>query len=144
MFFNGGVDFKFPDNPYWVADKKIGIAIKYAPVLDFTDGVVVLPINKGKGIDNLKRLGIPLGYTPEKYMVLINEGKIKLFEAYQYNELYRQVQAGRVDGAYVNKRVAKHYFNQLNKSSDLPVVSCHIPSVFIVFHRLNIRKLSEK
>ncbi len=122
MFFAGELDFRFPDNPYWVADQKSGIAIKYAPVLPFTDGIVLLPKNRNKGIDNLKKLGIPTGFTPYKYLGLINEGKIKIFEAYRYNELYHQVLAGRVDGAYVNIKVARYYFSQIKKSDDLPVV----------------------
>ena len=122
MFFAGELDFRFPDNPYWVADQKTGINIKYAPVLGFTDGIVLLPKNRNKGIENLKKLGIPTGFTPYKYLGLINEGKIKLFEAYRYNELYHQVIAGRVDGAYVNIKVARFYFSQIKKSDDLPVV----------------------
>ena len=122
LFFSGELDFRYPDNPYWVADQKAGVDIKYAPLLTFTDGVIVLPKNKNKGINNLKRLGIPTGFTPYKYLGLIEEGKIKLFEAYRYNELYHQVQYGKIDGAYVNVQVAKYYFSQIKKSSDSPVV----------------------
>ena len=122
LFFSGSLDFQYPDNPYWVAHEKEGLNIKYAPILPFTDGVVVLPKNKGKGIEHLKKLAMPIGFTPFKYLGLIGEGKIKIFEAYRYTELYNYVQRERVDGAYVNTQVAKYHFSQYKNAGDMPIV----------------------
>ena len=122
LYFSGKLDFRFPDNQYWVADQKVGLNIKYSPVLKFTDGVLVLPKNKGKGISNLKRLGMPAGFTPYQYMDFVKEGKITLYESYKYNELYRQVLSGRIDGAYANTRVARYYWSKIKDANDLPVI----------------------
>ena len=67
LYLAGKLDFLFPDNPYWVMDQKKGIGINYSPVLRFTDGVLVLPKNKGKGLKNIKKLGMPLGFTPRAF-----------------------------------------------------------------------------
>ncbi len=122
LFTTGALDFQYPDNPYWIAQEKEGLNIKYAPILPFADGVVVLPKNQGKGIDHLKKLAMPIGFTPFKYLGLIGEGKIKVFEAYRYTELYNYVQRERVDGAYVNTQVARYHFSQYKDARDLPIV----------------------
>lgn len=59
-FINEKVDFKFPDNSYWKSDvkKESGKHIIYSqPVTEYIDGVVVLPENKGKGLEHLKKMG---------------------------------------------------------------------------------------
>ncbi len=122
LFLAGKLDFRFPDNPYWVADDKKGLNIKYAPILKFTDGVLVLSKNKGRGIDGLKKLGMPLGFTPYQYVDLIKEGKIQKFENPGYDGLYQQVLSGQIDGAYANTRVARYYWGKIKGVSEFPIV----------------------
>ena len=122
LYLAGKTDFRFPDNPYWVADQKKGLDIKYTPLLKFTDGVLVLPKNLGKGVGSLKKLGMPLGFTPYGYLDLIKEGKISLYENPSYLGLYDQVWSGKIDGAYANTRVAKYYWSKIKGVGALPVV----------------------
>ena len=122
LYLAGKLDLRFPDNPYWVADQKKWIDIKYSPVLKFTDGVLVLPKNKGKGIGSIKVLGMPLGFTPFEYIDLVNEGKIKLIENAGYDGLYKQVLSEKIDGAYANTRVARFYWSQIKGVSEFPVI----------------------
>lgn len=43
-FLNKQVDMKFPDNPKWKTQDKEKYSIQYSnPVIDFTDGIMVLP-----------------------------------------------------------------------------------------------------
>lgn len=121
MFVEGQLDFIFPDHPYWVMDLKQGLDIQYAPMLEFTDGVVVLPENKGKGLEALKRMGLPLGFTAYQYLDAIKAGKIEVKEI-GYDGLYRQVINRRVDGAYVNIKIARYYWQRqggTNKQSPI-------------------------
>ena len=61
---NAYLDFKFPDNPKWKVELKAGKTIHYSqPILSYTDGVVVLPKNKGRGLKRLKVLGTAMGFT---------------------------------------------------------------------------------
>ena len=122
LFLAGKLDFRFPDNPYWVADQKKGLDIKYTPVLKFTDGVLVLPKNKGKGVASLKKLGMPLGFTPFEYLDLVKEGKITLYENPGYDGLYQQVLSGKIDGAYGNTRVSRYYWSKIKGINEFPVV----------------------
>ena len=122
LFLAGKLDFRFPDNPYWVADEKKGLDIKYTPILKFTDGVLVLPKNKGKGLGTLKRLGMPLGFTPYEYLDLVKEGKVTLYENPGYDGLYQQVLSGKIDGAYANTRVARYYWSKIKGINEFPVI----------------------
>ena len=122
LFFSGKLDLLFPDNPYWISEQRKGLDIKYTPMLKFTDGVLVLPKNKGNGVNNLKKLGMPLGFTPYEYLDLIKDRKITLFENPGYDGLYQQVFSGKIDGAYANTRVARYYWSKIKGVNEFPVV----------------------
>ena len=122
LYLAGKLDFRFPDNPYWVADKKNKIDIKYSPILKFTDGVLILPKNKGKGLSNIKKLGMPLGFTPYGYLDLVNEGKILIYENSRYDGLYLQVLEEKIDGAYANTRVSRYYWRKINGVNNFSVI----------------------
>ena len=120
-FVNGQLDFSFPDNPNWVADLKRHVKISYAPMLPFTDGVLVNTDALGKGLARLKVLGVPLGFTPYPYQQLMMTGALRTEESTQYDALYRKLIARRVDGAYMNTRIARYYWSQLHPG-ETPVV----------------------
>lgn len=112
LFVNGKVDLAFPDNPLWIRDLKKGLKIKYGKMLKFTDGVLVLKKNKGKGVDQLRKMGIPLGFTPYQYLDRVNDKKITLISNPSYDSLQKQLTLGRVDGIYVNIEIAEYYWKQ--------------------------------
>jgi ABC-type amino acid transport substrate-binding protein len=75
-FFEGQVDFKFPDNPHWKQELRTGRALSYSDsVAAFVDGTSVLPANKGHGIDHVKVLGTMGGYTPWAWIDRIKAGR---------------------------------------------------------------------
>ncbi len=122
LFVDGQVDLAFPDNPSWVAEMKKELKISYAPVLEFTDGVLVRPENLGKGVGNLKTLGIPLGFTPYPYQQLMSAGSLRVEETADYDALYEKLIMRRIDGAYMNTRIARHYWTRIRKLPQVPVV----------------------
>lgn len=121
QFVNGNLDFAFPDNPNWITDQKKGIKISYAPMLEFTDGVLVRPDDVGKPISRIKTLGMPLGFTPYPYSSYLESGAIKLESTAAYDVLYQKLVLKRVDGAYMNTRVAKYYWSHIQIWDEAPV-----------------------
>ncbi|MBV8466386.1 MAG: transporter substrate-binding domain-containing protein [Burkholderiales bacterium] len=121
LFVAGKLDFSFPDNPNWVADLKKHVTISYAPMLEFTDGVLVNPEFLGKGLGHLKVLGIPLGFTPYPYQQLMTTGTLRVEESPQYDTLYQKLIAKRIDGAYMNTRIARYYWSKILKADEAPV-----------------------
>lgn len=122
MFTRGELDLAFPDNPNWVTVLKKGLRVSYAPMLEFTDGVLVRPEDKGKPVTRIKTLGIPLGFTPYPYQQLVNSGEMRLEESARYDRLYEKLVRRHVDGAYMNTRIADYYFSNVARYSEAPVV----------------------
>ncbi|MBA5690576.1 substrate-binding periplasmic protein [Rugamonas apoptosis] len=121
QFVAGNLDFAFPDNPNWITDQKKGVKISYAPMLDFTDGVLVRPDDVGKPISHIKTLGLPLGFTPYPYSSYIESGAIKLEPTSTYDKLYQKLVLKRLDGAYMNTRVAQYYWSHIHRRGEVPV-----------------------
>ncbi|MCB2186893.1 MAG: hypothetical protein KQJ78_10775 [Deltaproteobacteria bacterium] len=129
-FLAGGLDFKFPDNPAWKSQEKQGLTIAYSdPVMHFIDGVMVLPQNKGAGLAKLKVLGTVLGFTPWKYLDLIDAGQVKLVENGLLRGLLQQAILGRIDGAYVNPGVASYQLEHVLKAPGALVFDPGLPHI---------------
>lgn len=127
-YLNGTVDFRFPDNGYWIQDQKAGYDIKYStPVIDFIDGVMITPANKDKGIANLKTLGTVRGFTAWDYLNLLKEGAITIKEANTLHSLIKLTSVNRYDGAYFNIDVAKYYLKNTLDSPDLLIFDPTLP-----------------
>jgi polar amino acid transport system substrate-binding protein len=109
-YLAGKLDFKFPDNAMWNADKKKGKNIAYSDtVLEYIDGVLVLPRNLGKGKERLKTLGHLHGFTPWDYIDDIKSGKMDTRKTGSIKHLFKMLKRGKVDGVYINVAVAKYY-----------------------------------
>ncbi|MGM0471899.1 MAG: substrate-binding periplasmic protein [Bacillota bacterium] len=127
-FIAGNLDFKYPDNPYWSSDLKEGKDITYSdPVVEYIDGVLVLPKNQGKGVSDLDKLGIISGFTPFTYLEQIESGEIKTYENESYQGLLKQVLYGRVDGAYSNIAVSRYYLDKYMDGKDNLVFDSSLP-----------------
>ncbi|MBA4368125.1 MAG: hypothetical protein C0403_10870 [Desulfobacterium sp.] len=113
-FLKNKVDFKFPDNSNWQTDLKKGFQIIYSePAIVCIDGVLVLPNNKGRGIEHLKKLGTVLGFTAWDYLDHIKQGTIAISENSSFQGLLKQVIIGRIDGAYINPEVARYQLERI-------------------------------
>ena len=108
-FFNGVLDFKYPDNPDWQEGRRRDKTIRYsAPVASYIDGVLVLPAHKGKGIQHLATLGTVRGFTPWAYLGLIEQGRLKVQEVTNFQQSLQQGILSRVDGVYMNVDVGRY------------------------------------
>ncbi len=109
-FVKGDLDLKFPDSPYWKKDLKQGKNIIYSEsVLEYIDGVLVVPEALGKGKGELKTLGILRGFTPWEYLDDIKAKRMKLKEVNSLKSLVNMSNAGRINGVYSNVIVAKYF-----------------------------------
>ncbi len=127
-FFNAKVDFKYPSNPYWSKNLKQDKKIIYSDeVVKFIDGVLVKPSNKGRGIAELKRLGVVLGFTPFAYLEKIKLGTIKKVEQSNYKGSLMGVMQNRLDGIYSNIAVSRYYLRNIIKDEKVLVFDSTLP-----------------
>ena len=127
-YLNGKVDFRFPDNGYWAQDQKAGFDIKYSSsVIEFIDGVMVTPENKGKGVAQLKKLGLVRGFTAWDYLDYIKKGSVKVKETNSLESLIKLTKTKRYDGAYFNVDVARYYLNNTLKTPEAIVFDPDLP-----------------
>ncbi|HSV30206.1 MAG TPA: transporter substrate-binding domain-containing protein [Candidatus Omnitrophota bacterium] len=111
---SGGIDLKFPDNPYWAADVKAGAKVVYSqPVIAYVDGVMVPPASVGNGADGIKVLGTVAGFTPFAWLDRIKANQTALRENPKLELLLKQAAVKRVDGAYASVAVANHYLEHV-------------------------------
>lgn len=112
-YFTGVVDFKFPDNPNWKADKKKGKDIIYSsPVIITKVGVIVL---KGNEAATLKKVGTVTGFTPWSLLGDIKAGKLKLVKATAMRKLLKMLSTGKIDGIYGSIDVVNFHSKKLGK-----------------------------
>lgn len=129
-FLNQKLDFKYPDNPYWSAKQKKYLNIKYSSkVVEYIDGVMVLPKNKNKDISKLNNLGIVAGFTPFPYLKYIKDGKIKISEVFNYENMLIRALKNREDGIYSNIAVSKYYLKNILNKEDMLVFDENLPHV---------------
>lgn len=124
------IDFKFPDNPLWQQDLKRGTPLYYSdPVLSYVDGVFVKPENEHISVAELKRLGVPLGFSPIPYQSYAQAGKISILEENTYATLIKLVLNNRLDGIYMNYHVAKSNSKQLFGNREAIAFAKQLPHV---------------
>ena len=114
---NKSLDFKFPDNPNWSQDIKKGVNIVYSKgILVVTQGLMVSPENKGKGVENISKMVTLRGFTPFPFMEQIKSKKIDVMEVNYAGAAINIVASGRVDGAYMGVMAANYVMSEtLNK-----------------------------
>ena len=129
VFLNTDVlDLKYPDNPYWSRNLKKDMAVTYSdPVVEYIDGVMIHPTNKGKGIAHLKVLGVVAGFTPVAYLEYIENREIQVREIYDYRNLLVQAIHKRIDGVYSNIMVSRYYLYKENLKIDALVFDPELP-----------------
>ncbi len=124
------LDFKYPDNPSWEKALRKQANVHYSkPVMPYIDGVLVLPENKGRPLNNFKILGTVTGFTPWKYVDLIEDKRVAVFENDSFLALLKQVTLKRVDGAYVNIEVARYQLRDVLRQPDALVFDPGLPHV---------------
>lgn len=125
---SGGIDLKFPDNPYWAADLKSGQTIAYSnPVITYIDGVLVRPDMAGKNVDAIRTLGTVSGFTPFSWLDRIKAGTVQVKENPRMELLLKQAAIGRFDGAYGSLAVANYILDDVLKAPGALVFEPSLP-----------------
>jgi polar amino acid transport system substrate-binding protein len=128
-FFEGQIDFKFPDNPRWKQEQREKKTIHYSdPIVAYVDGVSTLPHKKTTKPDDIKRLGTMRGFTPWAWIDRIESGKTILSENTQLAALIRQTQVGRIDGIYANVAVINYQLDHILKRPGALTFNPGLPS----------------
>ncbi len=140
-FSSGRGDLKYPDNPNWALSVKKDAKIVYSdPVVDYVNGVMVLPGDKGKPVGRIKSLGLVAGWTAIGYQDSIMAGNVSLAENNDYAGLLKQTMFGRNDGAYSNVATSQYYLkNLLNEPGGL-VFDDSIPHVRATRHLASVNR----
>jgi len=121
------LDFKFPDNAYWAKEIKKDAKISYSRgVVSVTEGLMVLPANKGKG--NVSRIALVRGFTPFLYMDQIRDKKIAANEVNAPDAGISMAEAGRVDGVYLSVIVANYLMTDVLKKPGVLVFDDKLPN----------------
>ena len=122
------VDFRFPDNARWTSDLKKDLAISYSRgVITLTDGLMVLPAKKGQGLESIKKIAMVRGFSPFSYREQIEAKKIAVDEVNGAESAIAMVEAGRVDGAYVNIQSTTYLINEVLKKPSVVVYDDTLP-----------------
>lgn len=134
-FFSGNVDAKFPDNAAWLAQEKTGLPIHYsAPLLAFTDGLLVLPDRRERSKADLRAIATVRGFTAFDFLTEIRSGQIQLHEMDTLDALIRTTLSRRVDGCYFNVVVAERYLAQVLKQPGALVFDPSLPHTRSYYH----------
>jgi len=121
------VDFKFPDNAYWAADAKKGIAITYSKgLVAVTEGLLVLPAKKGKQT-TVTKIATLRGFTPFPYLDQIKSKKITVTEVNAAEAAINMAEAGRVDGVYLGVLAANQIMAEGMKKPGVLVLDDTLP-----------------
>ncbi len=129
-FSNGEGDLKYPDNDKWALHIKKDAKIHYSdPAVEYVNGVLVHPENKGKGLETIGKLGLVAGWTPIGFQDRIEDGSVTLLENNSYAGLMKQAILGRIDGAYSNVATSKYYLSNVLDDPDGLVFDDTLPHV---------------
>jgi hypothetical protein len=110
-FFAGQhLDFKFPDNPNWQPENKLGLDVTYsAPVITIVEGLFLPEPKASQGLSDIKSIATITGFTPTPYLPAIASGKIKLYSVDSFQSLFTMSTIERVDAIYTNAIAVKYY-----------------------------------
>jgi ABC-type amino acid transport substrate-binding protein len=140
-FFEGEVDFKFPDNAHWKQDQRAGRKIHYSdPVAAFIDGTSTPPGKQIGNPDQIRRLGTMGGFTPWAWMDRIKTGQIRVSENTRLEALVRQALAGRVDGVYASVAVINYQLDHVLKRPGALVFNPALPHSRDDYHLSTIKR----
>ena len=121
------LDLKFPDNAHWAPETKQGVSVVYSKgVITVTEGLMVLPANKGKG--KIATIVTQRGFTPYPYLEQINAKKINVSEANSPAAAISMVAAGRGDAVYLGEIAANYLMNEVLKKPGVLVFDDKLPS----------------
>ena len=127
-FFQGQLDFKFPDNPYWQKEQRAGKNIAYSTAMvNYIDGALVRPEMGDASADKIKTLVTVAGFTPWAWMDLIKSKQVTLRENANFTALAQQVISRRADAAYASVAVVNYQLEHVLKTPGALVYNSKLP-----------------
>ncbi len=121
-YFRNEVDVKFPDSPKWKKSQKEKYRIHYTlSVIQFKEVMFVNFTNKNIKLVDFNNLGIVRGFTPWKFLSLINSGQMKVTESSKPESLLKMVSTGRVQGAMLDENVGRYLIKKMGGGLPLTV-----------------------
>jgi hypothetical protein len=153
------LDFKYPDSDKWSPEQKKNQKIYYSQaVVEYIDGLIVTKQNQGKPFEELEKISIINGFTPEsRYQLAKQQRKIEFIGGANYQRLLDLVAEGRVDGAYFDIIIAENHIGRgkgkqrhLVFDSNLPYIkgtrrlsSIKYPEIIALFDKFLINNKSQ-
>ena len=106
----GNIDFVFPDNPEWyntitdAEDKAFSL-----PLVQTLAATLVKGENLGKGSTSIKRLALPLGFTPVRWQQKIDNHEVEIVTVSDTYSGLTMLQNDRVDAIRIGYHVSAHF-----------------------------------
>ncbi|MDO6566449.1 hypothetical protein Q4561_05220 [Alteromonas sp. 1_MG-2023] len=106
----GHVDFVYPDNPGWYNDvtktkeKFFSLALTHA-----VTGTFVKPKNVNKGINSIRRIAMPLGFTPVNWQIRLDKNLVEIVSISDTYAGLSLLQMERVDAIDFEYHVGSYY-----------------------------------
>ncbi len=139
-FLAGKLDFKFPANPLWAQELKQGLTIHYSDAAaPYIDGLLVPPARLGQGLEQIRVIGTPRGFSLPPYRQAIASGQLVLQEVGRVESLLKMAQRGRIDAVYMNPLVLRDSLKRYGLPEDLLVFDPALPHVRDAFYLASIR-----
>jgi polar amino acid transport system substrate-binding protein len=127
---HGGIDLKFPDSPDWQPALRQGRKTTFSrPIINYIDGTIVRREVLAEGPEAVHSLGTIAGFTPFAWSERLRSGAVELKENSSFEQLLRQVQTKRIDGAYCNVAVALNTVDSLSGLAGTLAFAPNLPHV---------------
>lgn len=116
----GNVDIIYPDNPKWF-NSQLETDNKYysSPLVRALGGTIVTLDKQGKGIDAVKRLGLPAGFSPVKWQSRIESKQTKLIPAEDSLSALLLLAEQQADAVDLEYNVASYLSRNKHKLSNI-------------------------
>ncbi|MDG6099595.1 amino acid ABC transporter substrate-binding protein [Alteromonas sp. ZYF713] len=109
----GSVDFIYPDNPKWY-NPIISNTLKTfsQPVTRALGGTILRPGKVGAGIDEIRRLAMPLGFTPVNWQERVDNQLTHLIRVNDTLNALELIAQNKADAANLEYHVTQHIASQ--------------------------------
>jgi hypothetical protein len=109
----GSVDFIYPDNPKWynpiISNSRKSFS---QPVTRALGGTIMRPDKLGGGISTIRRLAMPLGFTPVNWQERVDQQLTHLIRVTDTLNALELIAMNRADAANLEFHVAQHIASQ--------------------------------
>lgn len=118
-FFNQEIDFKYPDDPFWLEDRRYDVDIHYSdPVTAYVDGTLVRAAQPGARIE-IHTIATITGFNPPPWSSAAGLGDVTLIAFETLGGAVEAALSGDADGVYANIDVVGALLDRKNEAGAL-------------------------